>query len=87
MAANAQIESDEVAAVNVRRTGESETRVKKTIIDDLRVFRSVKGRRFNLGSDRDDGGRERLGTYGCSLSVCCYRHVFRGPKGSRPCSK
>ena len=40
-AASAQIESDEVAAVSVRSTGESETRVRKTIIDDLKVFWSV----------------------------------------------
>jgi hypothetical protein len=55
-----------VAAVNVRRTGESETRVKKTIIDDLRVFRSGKGRRLNLRSDRFDGRRERQ----------CYLRLF-----------
>ena len=42
MEAKAHIESDEVAAVNVRSTGERETKVRKIIIDDLRVFRSVQ---------------------------------------------
>lgn len=39
IAARAHIESDDVAAVNVRKTGDSETRVKKTIIDDFNVLR------------------------------------------------
>lgn len=37
----AQIESEDVAAVRVRKTGERDTSAKKTKIEDFKVFRSV----------------------------------------------
>jgi hypothetical protein len=40
-AERAQIESDEVAAVRVRKTGESTMRVRNTIIEDLSALRSA----------------------------------------------
>lgn len=43
MADKAQIESDDVAAVRVRKTGERDIRERKTSIEDLRVLRSAAG--------------------------------------------
>ena len=41
IAERAHIESEEVAAVSVLSTGESDTRARKTRMDDLRVLMSV----------------------------------------------
>jgi len=38
-AAKAQIESEEVAALNVRKTGESDIKTRNIMMDDLRVLR------------------------------------------------
>jgi len=43
MADKAQIESDDVAAVRVRKTGERDIKERKTSIDDLRALRSTAG--------------------------------------------
>lgn len=47
-AESAHIESEEVAAVKVRNTGDSAMRVRKTIIEDLRVLRSVERSEFHI---------------------------------------
>jgi len=41
IADKAQIESDDVAAVRVRKTGERDIKARKTSIEDLRALRSV----------------------------------------------
>lgn len=43
IAARAQIESDDVAAVRVRKTGDSDTKTKNIIKDDFKAFRSGIG--------------------------------------------
>jgi hypothetical protein len=42
IADSAQIESDDVAAVRVRNTGERDIRERKTSIEDLTALRSVR---------------------------------------------
>jgi len=44
MADKAQIESDDVAAVRVRKTGERDIKERKTSIEDLRALRSAAGK-------------------------------------------
>ena len=44
MADMAQIESEDVAADNVRRTGDSEIRERNIIMADFKAFRSEMGR-------------------------------------------
>ena len=39
-AAKAQIESEEVAALNVRKTGERDIKTRNIMIDDFKVLRS-----------------------------------------------
>jgi hypothetical protein len=39
---SAHIESDDVAAVRVRRTGERDMSARKTSIEDLRALRSIE---------------------------------------------
>ena len=43
IAAKAQIESEDVAAVSVRNTGESDMSARNIIMDDFKVLRSTKG--------------------------------------------
>jgi len=43
MADKAPIESDDVAAVRVRKTGERDIKERKTSIEDLRALRSAAG--------------------------------------------
>lgn len=43
IAARAQIESEDVAAVSVRKTGDNDTRTRNIIMDDFIAFRSRRG--------------------------------------------
>jgi hypothetical protein len=48
MAASAQIESEDVAALRVLKTGERDIRARNIIIDDFRAFKSGETCRPNL---------------------------------------
>ena len=72
-AARAQIESDEVAADNVRSTGDREINDRKIMRDDLKAFRS-NGKGSSCVRDAQGGS---LTTFGSRTTGTSFKH---GPR-------